>query len=203
MSNKDGANAHKNQSGSISSDNNNQQPQENSTKGPEPSKEANSTLASIVLTLKLGQKKAPAVNAQFAGVLKEAIRVNLDDDVLSEMKTLHIRPENCEGFEPTQVNHLTWDKLKHDTKSNHLKLQKIQANLPKRIIPIISVIEQFVKVEENISPEILDIASLIKTATDSVVILGAANFGINMQRHYNIKPELNERNLDTSISTNL
>ena len=103
VSNKDGANAHKNQSGSISSDNNNQQPQENSTKGPEPSKEANSILASIVLTLKLGQKKAPAVNAQFAGVLKEAIRVNLDDNVLSEMKNLHIRPENCEGFEPTQV----------------------------------------------------------------------------------------------------
>ena len=191
MSNKDGANAHKNQSGSSSSDDNNQQPQENSTKDPEPSKEANATLASIVSTLKLGQKKAPAVNAQFAGILKEAIRVNLDDDVLSEMKNLYIRPENCEGFEHTQVNHLIWDKLKHNTKSNDLKLQKIQANLLKRIIPIISVIEQLVKVEDNISPEILDIASLIKTATYSVVILGAVNFGINMQRHDNIKPELN------------
>ena len=71
MSYKDGTNAHKNQSGSRRSDDNNQQPQENSTNGPEPSKEANSTLASIVLTLKLGQKKAPAVNAQFAGILKE------------------------------------------------------------------------------------------------------------------------------------
>ncbi|KAK2551963.1 hypothetical protein P5673_026959 [Acropora cervicornis] len=191
VSNKDGANAHKNQSGSSSSDDNNQQPQENSTKDPEPSKEVNATLASIVSTLKLGQKKAPAVNAQFAGILKEAIRVNLDDDVLSEMKNLYIRPENCEGFEHTQVNHLIWDKLKHNTKSNDLKLQKIQANLLKRIIPIISVIEQLVKVEDNISPEILDIASLIKTATYSVVILGAVNFGINMQRHDNIKPELN------------
>ena len=96
--------------------------------------------------------------------------MNLDDHVLSEMINLYIRPENCEGFEPTQVNHLIWDKLKHDTKSNDLKLQKIQATLLKRIIPIISVIEQLVKVEDNISPEILDIASLIKTATDSVVI---------------------------------
>ena len=73
VSKKDGANAHRNQSGSGSSDDNNQRPQENSTKGPEASKEANSTLASIVSTLKLGQKKAPAVNAQFAGILKEVI----------------------------------------------------------------------------------------------------------------------------------
>ncbi|XP_067025278.1 uncharacterized protein [Acropora muricata] len=191
VSNKDGANAHKNQSGSGSSDDNNQQPQENSTKGPEACKEANSTLASIVSTLKLGQKKAPAVNAQFAGILKEVMRVKLDDEVLSETKNLYIRPENCECLEPTQVNHLIWDKLKHDTKSNDLKLQKIQANLLKGIIPIVSVIEQLVKVQDKISPEILDIAPLIKTATDSVAILGAANFGINMQRRDNIKPELN------------
>ena len=180
VSNKDGANAHK--SGSSSSDDNNQQPQENSTKGPEASKEANSTLASIVSTLKLGQQKAPAVNAQFAGILKEVMRVKLDDDVLSETKNLYIRPENCECLEPTQVNHLIWDKLKHDTKSNELKLQKIQANLLKGIISIVSVIEQLVKVQDKISPEILDIASLIKTTTDSVAMLGAANFGINMQR---------------------
>ena len=87
---------HKNQSGSSSSDDNNQQPHQNSTKGPEASREANSTLASIVSTLKLGQKKAPAVNAQFAGILNEVMRVKLYDDVLSETKNLHIRPENCE-----------------------------------------------------------------------------------------------------------
>ena len=76
------------------------------------------------------------------------------------------------------MNHLIWDKLKHNTKSNDLKLQKIQANL-------------LVQEQDKISPEILDIASLIKTDTDSAAILGAANFGINMQRRDNIKPELN------------
>ena len=93
------SNAHKNQSGSGSSDDNYQQPQKNSTKGPEASKEANLTLASIVSTLKLGQKKAPAVNAQFARILKEVMRVKLDDDVLSEAKNLYIRPEYTEYTE--------------------------------------------------------------------------------------------------------
>ena len=158
---------------------------------PESFKEENSTLAGIASNLKLGQKKAPAVNAQFAGILKEVMRVKLDDDVLTETKNRYTRPVNCECLEPTQVNHLLWDKLKHDTRSSDLKLQLIQANLLKEIIPIVLAVEQLVKVQDKISKELLDIPSLIRTATDSVALLGAANFGLDMQRRDNIKPELN------------
>ena len=44
----------------------------NNTNPPDPKsfKEENSTLAGIASNLKLGQKKAPAVNAQFAGIMK-------------------------------------------------------------------------------------------------------------------------------------
>lgn len=132
----------------------------------------------------MGRKKAPAVNAQFAGILKEVMRVKLDDDVLTETKNRYTRPVNCECLEPTQVNHLLWDKLKHDTRSSDLKLQLIQANLLKEIIPIVLVVEQLVKVQDKISEELLDIPSLIRTATDS------ENFGLNKQRD-SIKPELN------------
>ena len=132
------------------------------------------------------------MNAQFAGILKEVMRVKLDDDVLTETKNRYTRPVNCECLEPTQVNHLLWDKLKLDTRSSDLKLQLIQANLLKEIIPIVLVVEQrsTVKVQDKISEELLDIPSLIRTATDSVALLGAANFGLNMQRRDNIKPEL-------------
>ena len=126
------------------------------------------------------------MNAQFAGILKEVMRVKLDDDVLTETKTRYTRPVNCECLEPTQVNHLLWDKLKHDTRSSDLKLQLIQANLLKGNIPIVLAVEQVVKVQDKISEELLDIPSLIRTATDSVALLGAANFGLNMQRRDNI-----------------
>ena len=120
------------------------------------------------------------MNAQFAGILKEVMRVKLDDDVLTETKNRYTRPVNCECLEPTQVNHLLWDKLKHNTRSSDLKLQLIQANLLKGNIPIVLAVEQVVKVL------LLDIPSLITTATDSVGLLGAANFGLNMQRRDNI-----------------
>ena len=157
----------------------------NNQTDPEYFKEENSTLVGIASNLKLGQKKAPAVNAQFAGMLKEVMHVKLDDDVLTETKNRYTRPVNCKCLEPTQVNHLLWDKLKHDTRSSDFKA------LLKEIIPIVLVVKQLVKVQDKISEELLDIPSLIRTATDSVALLGAANFGLNMQRRDNIKPELN------------
>lgn len=155
------------------------------------SKEENTTLAGIASSLKLGHKKAPPVNEQFAGILKEVMRVKLDDDVLLDTKNRYTRPENCQCLEPTQVNHLIWDKLKHETRSGDLKLQRIQANLLKGIIPIVSIVEKLVKVQDKIPVEVLDVEAVLKTATDSVAMLGAANFGLNMQRRDNIKPELN------------
>jgi hypothetical protein len=55
----------------------------------------------------------------------------------------------------------------------------------------VSIVEQLVKVQNQIQPEVMDVESAIKTATDSVALLGAANFGLNMQRRDNVKPELN------------
>jgi len=164
---------------------------EDKSSNPQTKKGENSLLAGIASELKLGQKKAPAVNEQFASILKEVMREKLNDEVLTETKNRYIRPENCECLEPTKVNHLIWDKLTHNTRSNDLNLQRIQANLLKGVIPIVSIVEKLVKAQGDIPAELLDIESLIKTATDSVALLGAANFGINMQRRESIKPELN------------
>ena len=129
---------------------------------PESFKEENSTLAGIASNLKLGQKKAPAANAQFAGILREVIRVKLDDDIDRNEKSLY-HTENCECLEPTQFNHLFWDKLKHDKRD--LKLQRIHANLLKGIIPILLVVEQLVRFQDKISEELLDIPSLIRLSS--------------------------------------
>ena len=119
-----------NQPGASNVTDNQQQLTNNNSTSPSSSKEQNSTLTNIANSLKLGQK-----NAQFTAILKEVMRVKLDDDVLTEMKNRYIRPENCECLESTQVNHLIWDKLKHETRSSDLKLQRIQTNLLKGNYP--------------------------------------------------------------------
>jgi len=64
--------------------------------------------------------------------------------------------------------------------------------LIKGLIPVVSVIEKFVKATDKIPKDALDVPELIRAATDAIALVGAANFELNMRRRDNIKPELNE-----------
>lgn len=95
-------------------------------------------------------------------------------------------------MEPTKVNHLIWDKLKSETHSSDIKLQRVQTNLVKGVIPIVSLIEELVNARDKIPSEVLDVEEILKKATDAVALIGAANFDLNMRRRDNIRLELNE-----------
>ena len=88
--------------------------------------------------------------------------------------------------------HLIWDELKSDTRSADIKLQRVQSNLVKGLVPIVSVIENLVKPRHKIPKDALDVPELIRAATDAIALVGAANFELNMRRRDDIKPELNE-----------
>ena len=101
-------------------------------------------------------------------------------------------PENCECLTRTKVNHLIWDKLKSDTRSADIKLQRVQSNLVKGLVPVVSVIEKLVKARDKIPKDALDVPELIRAATDAIALVGAVNFKLNMRHRDNIKLELNE-----------
>lgn len=51
------------------------------------------------------------------------------------------RPENCECLSTTKVSHLIGDKLKPETRSNDIKLQRVQSTLVKGVTPMVSIVE--------------------------------------------------------------
>ena len=61
----------------------------------------------------------------------------------------------------TKVNHLIWDKLKSDTRSADIKLQRVQSNLVKGLVPVVSVTEKLVKARDKIPKNVLDVPELI------------------------------------------
>lgn len=77
-------------------------------------------------------------------------------------------------------------------RSADIKLQRVQSNLVKGLVPIVSVIEKLVKARDKFPKDALDVPELIRAATDAIALVGAANFELNMRRRDNIKPELNE-----------
>ena len=149
-------------------------------------------LSGIASDLKLDQKQGPPVNEQIAKIVQGLMREKLSDEVLTETQNRYNRPENCDCLTTTKVNHLIWDKLKPDTRSNDIKLQRVQSNLVKGLIPVVSIVQRLVDARDKIPKDALDVAGLIRVATDAIALIGAANFELNMRRRDNIKPELNE-----------
>lgn len=149
-------------------------------------------LSGIANDLKLDQKKAPAINEQIAKIVPGLMREKLTDEVLTATQNRYNTPENWECLTSTKVNHLIWDKLKPDTRSADIKLQRVQSNLVKGLIPVVSMAEKLVRVRDKIPKDALDAPDLIRAATDAIALIGAANFELNMRRRENIKPELNE-----------
>lgn len=149
-------------------------------------------LSGIANDLKLDHKKGPAVNQHLAKIVHGLMREKLSDEVLTETQNRYNRPENCECLTTTKVNHLIWDKLKPDTRSTDIKLQRVQSTLVKGVIPMVSIVEKLVAARDKVPKDALDVPGLIKAATDAIALIGAANFELNMRRRDNIKPELNE-----------
>lgn len=182
------------QSGLCSNDSSSKSQQSGATnkQNSQGSGESIEVLSGIATNLKLVQKKGPAVNEQIADIVRGLMREKLSDEVLTETQNRYNRPENCDCLETTKVNHLIWDKLKSETRSADIKFQRVQTNLVKGVIPIVSLIQELVKARERIPNDVLDVEDLLKMATDAIALIGAANFDLNMRRRDNIKLELND-----------
>ena len=119
-------------------------------------------LSGIANDLKLDQKKAPAINEQIAKIVHGLMREKLTDEVLTAAQNRYNTPENCECLASTKVNHLIWDKLKPDTRSADIKLQRVQSNLVKGLIPVVSIVEKLVQARDKIPKDALDAPELLE-----------------------------------------
>lgn len=107
----------------------------------EPHREASGedVLSEIANYFKLDNKKGPAVNQHLAKIV--LMREKLSEEVLTETKNRYNRPENCDCLSTTKVSHLIGDKLKLETRSNDIKLQRVRSTLVKGVTPMVSVVE--------------------------------------------------------------
>ena len=110
--------------------------------------------------LKLDRKKAPGVDEHMAKTVQGLLREKLADEALTATQSHYNTPENFECLTSTKVNHLIWDTLKSHTRSADIKLQRVQSNLVKGLVPTVSVIEKLVKARDNIPKDALDVPEL-------------------------------------------
>ena len=123
----------------------------------------------------------PEVNSALADMVNALFTKKMNDETMTQKMKNVLRPKNCANLVTPRINHLIWDRLKPNTRSFDIKLQRIQNCMLKTVCGIIDV---------------LDVNGKVPTATVNkklVTCLAMMSHGLsdfNMRRRDLIKPDL-------------
>ena len=116
-----------------------------------------------------------AIDQNLANSMSYMLTNKLSEKAVSDVIEKYDTPANCKELIVPKVNPPIWDSLKPHTRSNDLKLQKVQKAL------VAGMTASARKAE------------LTETDQDALACLAVANFELNMVRRELIKPGLNGR----------
>ena len=113
---------------------------------------------------------------KLAAILNKMARNKLNDDKLKEKLNKYPRPKNCENLVGAKVNPEIWSKVRPETRSRYLKLQKIQNSILKAIMPLADLTDSLLTAKSKGAD--IDTNKAIKQLLDSAALLTHANCDI-------------------------
>ena len=89
------------------------------------------------------------INAKLASLVDKMVKTSLSDEEIKEKHEKYNRPENCENLINTRVNPEIWSKVRSNTRSRDLKMQKLETSLLKSMIPIVKMSDKLLELKFN------------------------------------------------------
>ncbi|XP_060556539.1 uncharacterized protein LOC132717149 [Ruditapes philippinarum] len=144
------------------------------------------------------RNKGEAISSSLAKLINTACTALCDSDELCDKYPV---PANCEKLNPPMVNMEIWKVMDKRSRSHDRLFQDIQSLLAAGMVPIIKL-AKILKTSISAKPQAKQLLS------DSLSILGQAQYNISIRRRYLIRPSLNKRyknlcNMSVPISTSL
>ena len=118
------------------------------------------------------------IDEEIANSVSYMLNNKLEPKVLEEAAAKYPPPTNCQMLDTPKVNPSVWDNVPTSTKSNDLKLQRIQKSLVRGL---------------NAFMRTLSADDITDPQQDALALLCNANFELNCVRKDFIKPNLNTR----------
>ena len=119
------------------------------------------------------------VNTKLASLNDKLVKTSLSEEKTKWKHEKYNRPENCNNLIRTRVNTEIWSKVISNTWPRDLRMQKLEANLLRSMIPIVKVADKLLELRSN-----------SKSARESYVH-DSINEVINLKQRELIKPDLN------------
>lgn len=104
------------------------------------------------------------------------------------------RPENCENLTGTKVNPEIWSKIKANTRSKDLKMQKLETSLIKSMLLIVQLADKLLDLKSNAkTASNTEVCDFLALALYSLILMGYSVNEVNLKRRDLIKPDLNDQ----------
>ena len=123
---------------------------------------------------------------KLAAMLNKMARSKLSEEKLNK----YSRPQNCENLVGAKVNPEIWSKIRPETRSRDLKMQKIQNTILKAITPLTELSDSLLNLKSK--NDVFDTAKAVRQILDSVALLTHANCDIMQRRRELIRPDRNK-----------
>ena len=150
-----------------------------------------STVLAMVADELNEEKCGPGIAENLAKVVDKLLRTRLAEEKLKEKQSLYSRPKNCEAMVPTRVNSEIWQQLQPHTRSQDIRMQKVQNSLLKGLMPLTQLTNTLLQLPDSVPTESRE--SIVKQALDALTLIAQANGELNQRRREMIKPDLNQQ----------
>ena len=135
------------------------------------------------------------INAKLASLVDKMVKTSLSEKKkIKEKHEKYNRPENCENLINTRVNPEIWSKVRSNTRSRDLKMQKLETSLLKSMIPIVKMSDKLLELKSNSkSASESDVCEFLQLSLDSLALMGHSINEVSIKRRELIKPDLNDQ----------
>ena len=147
-------------------------------------------LCDIAQDYDLDNQCGSPVGDKLAAMLNKMARSKLSEEKLKEKLNKYSRPQNCENLVGAKVNPEIWSKIRPETRSRDLKMQKIQNTILKAITPLAELSDSLLNLKSK--NDVFDTAKAVRQILDSVALLTHANCDTIQRRRELIRPDLNK-----------
>ena len=142
-------------------------------------------LAAIAQDLDVREKTGSAISDGLAGILTSLLKDKLADEKIQSKIDKYPRPSNVEGLRTPRVNHLIWNQLPAQVRTQDSKMQKSQNALVASLVAMSRATELVLK-ESKGNKE------LVTCMTDAIALAIQGCHDMNNTRRQAMKKELNK-----------
>lgn len=142
-------------------------------------------LAAVAEDLDVREKTGSAISDGLAGILTSLLKEKLADEKIQSKIEKYPRPSNVEGLRTPRVNHLIWNQLPAQVRTQDSKMQKSQNALVASLVAMSRATELVLK-ESKANKE------LVTCMTDAIALAIQGCHDMNNTRRQAMKKELNK-----------